>query len=110
MTTIENNQVAIETSNIRYVYVRQPRKNITVAYKFDDDAKALVFNFAKCSPRDTFTRQRGRTVAAGRLLTQSSAHPNSVVSYEGFTTEDGKLSNKKVVNFLFSQFVNGDTK
>ena len=96
---------------VRFVYVRSPRKNITVAYKFDDENKAIVFNFAKCSPRDNFTRERGRTVASGRLLGQSAVHPNSVVGYDLLMDEaKGKVSFKKIAGFLFSQFQSGETK
>lgn len=99
------------TNAVRFVYVRSPRKNITIAYKFDDENKAVVFNFAKCSPRDNFTRERGRTVASGRLLSQSTKHPNSVVGYDLLMDEaKGKVSYKKIAGFLFNQFQPGDTK
>lgn len=96
---------------VRFVYVREPRKNITVAYKFDDENQCLVFNFAKCSPRDNFTRERGRTVASGRLLAQSTKHPNSCVGYDLLMDEaKGKVSYKKIAGFLFGQFKSGETK
>lgn len=91
-------------TNVRYVYVRQPRKNVTIAYKFDDTNKALVFNSAKCSPRDNFTRERGRMVAAGRLLTESSKQPNSVVAYTLLANEEGKVTYKNIAGYLYSQF------
>ncbi len=91
-------------TQVRYVYVREPRRNVTVAYTFDDSNQALVFNSAKCSPRDNFTRDRGRAVASGRLLTQSQAHPNSVISYDLLRNTEGKVSYKAIAAFLIGQF------
>jgi hypothetical protein len=98
------------SSNVRYVYVREPRKNITIAYRFDDETNKLVYNFAACSPRDNFTRERGRTVATGRLLSESQKHPNSVVSYDLLTDDrTGKVSYKTIAGFLFGQFSSAKT-
>ena len=90
--------------SIRFVYVRSPKRlPITIAYAFDDEGKRIVYNYAKCSPRDTFTKSTGRTVASGRLLTGSRKHPNQIVNYNEIEV-DGKVKYKAVAAYFYGMF------
>ena len=67
-------------SDIRYVYQynTKSKKPTTIAYTFDDKNQVVVFNAAKCSKKDVFSRVEGRLTAAGRLRLNRAKHLNEI--------------------------------
>ncbi len=58
--------------NIKFSYHRDivnPRRVLTIARRIDryDDAEVVLVGFAMCSPKDQFSKKRGRQIACGRL-------------------------------------------
>ena len=57
---------------IKYSYhwdLHNPKRVVTIARQLirEGDQAALMLGFAICSPRDQFTKERGRRIAQGRL-------------------------------------------
>jgi pantothenate kinase type III len=69
-------------SQTKFVYLRNKRKNITIAYKFDDEKGQIVFNSAQCNKLDTFVKAAGRHIAAARLENNRKETPNRTASYK----------------------------
>ncbi len=89
----------------RFVYVRQNKRPVTIAYRFNDERGVVEYNYALCGKRDNFSKKIGRAVATGRLNTDSVKSPNSAVSYD-MVSEDGKPRYNLIaahLYFLFSE-------
>lgn len=61
----------MSNNEVRYVHVRKPRLDYTIAYIFDHDRDNEIFNvnygIAQCGKNDTFVRATGRKIATNRL-------------------------------------------
>jgi hypothetical protein len=80
----------MKASDIRFTYIRDNEKPVTVAYIFDDEGKCIVYNAAECSTKDTFCKVTGKVLAVGRLQTNRVSHPNDSIPYALVSAEDGK--------------------
>lgn len=67
---------------VRFVYVKNVARPVTVAYVFDDAASGIRYNYAECGNKDKFNRNIGRAVSMGRLEANKGSHPNEYASYE----------------------------
>lgn len=60
-----------------------PRGGYTVAFERSrDNSNILRFAIAKCSKRDVFNKKMGRTVAAGRLLSNRHTYATPILTDE----------------------------
>jgi hypothetical protein len=59
----------METSNnnIKYAYLHEGKRHVTIAKKIDRENGKLFFSFAVCCPRDNFSKKIGRVIAGNRL-------------------------------------------
>lgn len=92
-------------SDIRYVYQynTKSKKPTTIAYTFDDKNQVVVFNAAKCSKKDVFSRVEGRLTAAGRLRLNRAKHPNGTVPYADVSSE-GRPRYRLIAEHLLTLF------
>lgn len=76
----------------------------TVAYKFDDDNRLIIYNNARCSYKDNFCKKTGRTLSAGRLssIPERAGFLTSSISYDQFS--EGKPTYKGIANYFNSLF------
>jgi hypothetical protein len=79
-----------QTPKIIHAFVLGSKGRITIAYKREGDV-FIRCGFAFCSPKDNFSRQRGRSVALGRL-----EHSNSnitMVAVDMTPADEGNANN-----------------
>lgn len=86
-----------------YQYTTKSGKPTTIAYIFDDQNQKIVFNAAKCSKKDNFSRAEGRLTAARRLRTNRNDHPNGTIPYADVSWE-GKPRYRLIAEALLRAF------
>lgn len=78
----------------------------TVAWKYDDENKRIVYSTALCSAKDNFCRRTGRAVSAGRLKRSLlDFFATNFVPYASLTTRDNGPSFKEVANYFFDTVI-----
>lgn len=89
--------------DVRYVYVRNITRPVTIAYMFDDKDEQIVYNFAECSKKDQFIKSVGRAVATGRLLSDSHKHPSQRLPYVVTGTKYNSIASALYDEFVFTR-------
>lgn len=87
------------TDDVRFMYIRHAVRPITIAYRFNDEANRVEYNFTRCSEKDQFVKHTGRVKATGRLKAGNSTtvqHPNKFIPYTEVANEHGRPSYKRI--------------
>ena len=71
----------MNSQEVRFVYIRDNVRPVTVAYLFDDEKARIAYNHAVCGDKDAFSRKVGRAVASGRLEKNVPARGNKFIPY-----------------------------